>query len=180
MANNKLSDWANIAEIVGGIAIVVSLLVLISQVRGNTAAIRSSTYQNVSDSLTQMADFAVDRELVDLYNRGALGTIQDPVERSQYGLMLVSQIRRFENAYYQRDLIEAGLWEGVQNALDRIVSAPGFEIWWNDEEWHEVFSAEFQAIVEELRSDSSVTSLEATVDRSLTAALGRKMPLVDG
>ena len=48
----KLEKWALIAEVVGGVAIVVSLVVLIFEVRGNTEAVSAATFQNVSDSIS--------------------------------------------------------------------------------------------------------------------------------
>ena len=47
----KLEKWALIAEIVGSFAIVATLIVLIVESRGNTEAIRASTYQAVVDSI---------------------------------------------------------------------------------------------------------------------------------
>ena len=41
----KLEKWALIAEIVGGVAIVVTLIALIVELRGNTGAIRAQTAQ---------------------------------------------------------------------------------------------------------------------------------------
>ena len=38
--NQKLSDWAHIAEIVSGIAIVVTIVVLISEVRSNSGLLQ--------------------------------------------------------------------------------------------------------------------------------------------
>ena len=45
----KLEKWALIAEIIGGIAIVVTLMVLIVEIRGNSAAIRAATATSISD-----------------------------------------------------------------------------------------------------------------------------------
>ena len=44
--NQKLSDWANLAEIVGSFAIVVTLVILIVEVRANTAATEAATRQS--------------------------------------------------------------------------------------------------------------------------------------
>lgn len=45
----KLERWALIAEIIGGIAIVVTLVFLIIEIRGNSAAIRAATATSISD-----------------------------------------------------------------------------------------------------------------------------------
>lgn len=41
----KLERLALLAEVVGGAAIVISLIVLVLEVRQNTAAVRASTYE---------------------------------------------------------------------------------------------------------------------------------------
>ncbi len=45
----RLEKWALIAEIISGIAIVVTLIFLIVEIRGNSAAIRAATTTSISD-----------------------------------------------------------------------------------------------------------------------------------
>jgi hypothetical protein len=42
--NQKLSEWANIAEIMSGIAVLVTLIFLIAGINENTDVVRSSAY----------------------------------------------------------------------------------------------------------------------------------------
>ena len=49
----KLSDWASIAEIVSGIAVVVALVFLVVGIRENTEMARASMYERTFDSLNQ-------------------------------------------------------------------------------------------------------------------------------
>jgi hypothetical protein len=42
----QISDWANIAEIVGALAVTISLVFVGLQVRANTVATQSATYQD--------------------------------------------------------------------------------------------------------------------------------------
>ena len=46
--NQKLSDWASLAEIISGVAVVVSLVVLIAEIRGNTDEVRAATLTNLA------------------------------------------------------------------------------------------------------------------------------------
>lgn len=46
--NQKLSDWASISEIIASIAVVISLVVLIFEVRGNTEALQSTNRQSIA------------------------------------------------------------------------------------------------------------------------------------
>jgi len=45
----KLEKWALVAEVIGGMAIVVTLVFLIIEIRGNSAAIRAATATSISD-----------------------------------------------------------------------------------------------------------------------------------
>jgi len=49
--NQKLSDWASIAEIVSGVAVVVTLVFLVLGIRDNTEATQAATYEGILDSL---------------------------------------------------------------------------------------------------------------------------------
>ena len=51
----KLDKWAQVAEIVGSAAIVVTLLILIFEVRGNTQAIQVSNRQSIATRAQEMA-----------------------------------------------------------------------------------------------------------------------------
>jgi hypothetical protein len=51
--NQKLSDWASIAEIVSGIAVVVSLIFLIAGIRENTEITRAAAYERSIDSFNE-------------------------------------------------------------------------------------------------------------------------------
>jgi hypothetical protein len=51
--NQKLSDWANVAEIVSGVAVVVTLIFLIIGIRENTDITRASMYDRTLDSVNQ-------------------------------------------------------------------------------------------------------------------------------
>jgi hypothetical protein len=46
--SQRLSNWASIAEIVSGVAVVVSLVVLIVEIRGNTDEVRAAALTNIS------------------------------------------------------------------------------------------------------------------------------------
>jgi hypothetical protein len=51
--NQKLSDWASIAEIASGIAVVVSLIFLIVGIRENTEITRAAAYERSVDSFNE-------------------------------------------------------------------------------------------------------------------------------
>lgn len=150
----KLEKLALIAEIVGGAAIVITLIVLIIEVRGNTEAVRAATYQDVADSITSIpAGIASDRDLSRIYLEGLRGDLDDPSDSERFSLITLMQVRRFENAFHQRDRMELSLWEGVRSSLGMLASSRGFGAWWEDNRAR--FSPEFQGLIDGLRSDQS-------------------------
>jgi hypothetical protein len=52
--NQKLSDWASIAEIVSGIAVLVTLVFLVLGIRENTEVTRAMAYDRNIDSLSEV------------------------------------------------------------------------------------------------------------------------------
>ncbi len=51
--NQKLSDWASVAEIVSGAAVVATLVFLVFGIRENTEATRAASYGEILDSLNE-------------------------------------------------------------------------------------------------------------------------------
>lgn len=111
----KLSDWSSIAEIISGIAVVVTLIVLIVEVRDNTEVLRVSAYNDNLDSLNEFgamvsrdADSAriwralISEETVDL----------DEIDRRRLTDWLFILFRNYEKAYFseQSGLIGREEW----------------------------------------------------------------------
>ena len=51
MKTIKLQEWALFAEVLGGIAIVITLIFLVLETRANTNAIQVQTYQSLTAEL---------------------------------------------------------------------------------------------------------------------------------
>ena len=101
--NKKLSHLASIAEIVSGIAVVVTLIMLIAGIRENTAITRAVAYDSQMDSLNEWRqNLSQDEQLSRLYQRFVDGGVAELTEDEQYRLFLVlNQLWGvYENAYY--------------------------------------------------------------------------------
>ena len=57
--NMKLSDWAHVAEIVGAVAVIVTLAYLAVQIEQNTIAVEASTRQGRLDFGRQQAELLI-------------------------------------------------------------------------------------------------------------------------
>ena len=123
----------NYGEFLGAIAVVVTLVYLTVQLRQNTSALRSSTWQAI-----QNAEHAFDQSLASnedaaqLWVRGAangLDSFDDPAERFRCFLIGKQIIDQFQNHHYQyeRGLIDSELWQTwVSQFEDEIANSPGF------------------------------------------------------
>lgn len=94
----KLEKWALIAEVAGGIAIFVSLIVLIVEVRGNTDALRAQTLNAQYQSERQRREILVtnDGGIADILVKSTLGQELDPVERFRLNRYYNSLLEDFE------------------------------------------------------------------------------------
>jgi hypothetical protein len=102
--NQKLSDWASIAEIMSGIAVVVTLLLLFMGVRENTNTTRAAEYGNLIDGILELESNRLnDPELMRLwieFQSGEAFNRNDPNDQ-RLGLYLQMLVRNYEKAFYQ-------------------------------------------------------------------------------
>lgn len=123
----------NFGEFVGSIAVVVTLVYLAVQIRQNTTALKSSTWQAIQD-----AEYAFDQSLATnqdaarIWMKGAangLDSFDDPAERFQCYLIGKQLIDQFQTHHYQheRGLVDAELWQTWVSQFDHgIANSPGF------------------------------------------------------
>ena len=120
MTKRSLQDWASIAEIIGAVAIVMSLIYVAYEVGENTRALQATSRQALGDQ-----DLAFFQTLVDSY---ILERAMDKKRRCEDLTDLeISQLqerqhlnfRIFENAYsqYRIGALEDREWERYQRVV---------------------------------------------------------------
>lgn len=150
----NLERGALIAEIVSGFAIVVTLVILLFEVRGNTEAVQAATYRDVVESIsTIIQERGADADVARVYYAGAAGDELSELDKNRFEALVIANMRRFENAFYQYEIggIEPAQWAGVQTALSAVVRPPGIRAWW--EENHQLYSEGFRELVDELLAE---------------------------
>ena len=147
-----LSYYANLAEIIGTTAIVVSLIYVAVQIRQNTRATRLSAAQNISHELREVtASLANETETAELHLKG-IANIDSlaPAEKHRFYILLSALYRVYENAYYQNreGALDPYVWEGVigQLLITRHSSSSGYQTFWRDRK--QIFSKKFQDFLE--------------------------------
>ena len=142
--NKKLSDWASIAEIVGSVAIVISLIYVGVEINQNTREARASNRQSTSErvqDLTLMV--ATNPLLAEMLTGETDWATVSPVQATQFEYFLIAYLRVSEEAYlqYLDGLLPEASWEaraGITAAFLRSKARPG---WWKENEsfWNPSF-----------------------------------------
>ena len=100
--NQKLSDWASIAEIASGIAVVVTLILLFSGIRDNTEVTRTAMYADALGRLNAFeTEILLDPELVPVYGSYLIGDPSglDSQELERAGLIIAVLFRMLDIAF---------------------------------------------------------------------------------
>lgn len=97
-----IQDWGAIGEIVGAVAVVVTLLYLSLQLRHYSKGLRSSTFHTTMREFNQINISQLDPALAGLLDRGLadLDSLTE-VERSQFGWIMRVYVNIWENLYQQ-------------------------------------------------------------------------------
>ena len=145
-----LDQYANIAEIIGVIIVVVTLLYLSVQVRQNTIALRSSTTHSVQAQIaTNYGLIAADPELMGILLKGmqkpsALSALETGRFMAWWSIALYA----WQNIYYQMlsGAYEKPIFDGFMRLLAGASSSPGFRTVWEQRKF--ILSTDFQEYVE--------------------------------
>jgi hypothetical protein len=123
----KLSDWASVAEILGAIAIVISLYFVGLQLSDGNNETRAATTQSVIDA--EMTFQALVIQYADVWEEGVLGGAPlDPVSTRRaiglYNMAMTLNDNRFQMA-------QSGYFEPSEGAMRQLVVLPFFDTWRN-------------------------------------------------
>ena len=140
-----LSDLANLAEIVGGVAVVVSLVYLAVQVRQNTHSVRSATLQSNTALWNSIISSLGDPGSVQAYAAGLTGKKDiSPLTYTQFFLLCMRIFVAFEDQHFQfrQGILDEETYKGYERSIsEQFLAFPGFRIWW--EQSKDVFSPQF-------------------------------------
>jgi hypothetical protein len=148
-----------IGEIIGAIAVFVTLLYLASQIRQNTKAARSNAVNSSVSSVVDMKKVFVENdEIADLYVRGSSNPDElDEKEWLKYRILLSNIMWASWNVYSQKNLAElnSSVWDSQIPAIHRALMTNGGKRYWA--EFGNEFDDEFRSEVARILSISPKT-----------------------
>ena len=168
-----LDQLGSIGSIISGIAVVISLIYLDIQIRQNTEAGRTSTYQSiVSDFGTMNNNLAGNPELSHMFVY-ALENYHEfnDQEKARISQMFFQIFRMFENMFYQqkKGYLDQDLWIGWKRLMLTYFARPGFQTWW--EHRRVVYAEPFVQFLETEKLDLSVKSYKELTSLEEAASL---------
>jgi hypothetical protein len=98
----------------------------------------------------QIRERGANADVARVYYAGAAGDQLDELETNRFDALVIANMRRFENAFYQYQIggIEPTQWAGVQTALAGVVEPLGIRKWWAGNK--DLYSEDFQQLVDDI------------------------------
>lgn len=150
-------DWGAVSAIAGAFAalfVAMSVVYLALQVKGGTRATRSQTYYLTTAALAEIAAIIANSKELSRIVRIGYETPEslNEDERIQFGYIMISFLRRYENVFFQYEsgLVDEDFWVGHRENLLWVYRRPGVQRLWKDRKHS--FSVGFQEYLK--RSES--------------------------
>jgi len=148
----KLSELASLAEVIGAVAIVISLVYVGIQVSDSTQAGRSAAANETSSAISSWYSAIGSNQqasqvfLDGISNPGSLSR----EETAQFIYLMHGLMLEYQNAYYlsQEGTLEVELQESLTNTILGVKSQPGFLMYW--EQRRGLFKTDFKEYMEDL------------------------------
>lgn len=152
----KLQEYALIAEIVGAVAIVISLLFVGYELRRNTEAFYAQTRQAVLES-SQEELFEWVRNL-DIHNSVIKQGMLTPEEQIKINFFLLAllRVREYSWLQYQDGIIDKRQWDTEAGVIGIVLSSVRTRKWWN-KIGRDNFNPEFSAFIDNYLQDIPVS-----------------------
>jgi len=129
-----LLEWGALGELIGGIAIIVSLIYVGIQVKDNAGAVRSAA-ANDANVATQSwyMQIGSDRQTSELIYEALTSEVAlSNQEEFQFLMMMHGSILAFQNSYLlaEEGTIDFELRESATTAMSGVKELPGFRRYW--------------------------------------------------
>lgn len=143
-----------VSNVVGTVAVSLTVIYLALQIKASTQATYSQTYQFATQALGDMAAIVGDsKERARIFAVGMAdpGQLQKD-EYLQFAYLGISLFRRYENVFfqYQSGMIDDDFWVGHRDNLLWFYHRPGTQVWWQERRLG--FSRKFREFLESTSS----------------------------
>ena len=146
-----LQDWANLAGIIGNVAIIVSLLFVGLQISDTTKEMRAETAHNATAALqTWYNEVGTNEQAAKVFRKGmndASSLSKD--EALQFIMSVHSVMLAYQSIYFLgiEGTLDSDMNIAMSSALEAAVPTQGFRWYWQQRGRH--FTSEFRGFVDQ-------------------------------
>jgi len=156
----NLKKIALLAEIIGGIAIVISLIFVGIQFRENTKATKSATATNTIGAMTSWySDMGNDEQSSALFwNFMVNPDSLSPTQRFQVVMNLHGLWLTFQNSYYlaEEGTLDLRIHKSLTETIYGVKNQPGFQYYWKTRK--SIFFEEFRNYIDNALESDKIAS----------------------
>ena len=150
-----IDTYANIAEIVGVILVVVTFVFLTLQIRQQTKAMKATTIQEVMQ--TELSMMSILAENAAVWEKIIVGAPLKSGEETRKAIIIFNMYMiDTEHRYHQFNtgFLDTQPWEGRLGTLPFVVRVPTFELW-RASPGGQSHAADFLALLDELKREAN-------------------------
>lgn len=149
---HTLQEWANLAEIIGNGAIILSLVFVGLQISDSTKEMRAgAAYDSTVALQTWYNEIGTNEQAAKTFRKG----MSDPAsltkdEAMQFIMCIQSVMLAYQNVYISsvEGTLDAALYKAMISTLEAAVPAPGFAWYWRQRAGY--MTEEFRQFVEQV------------------------------
>jgi hypothetical protein len=150
-----------VGEVLAAAGVIISLLYLAVQIRGDARAKRAATaHDQAVASRDVLLSIANNPGLADLLFRGIRDfAALEGAELPRFSSLLGHMCRNWEDAFFQwtEGHLDLRLWHGFEASIDDFFSYPGLQAWWKTRShWH---AEQFQALIEKKIAEGKAATM---------------------
>lgn len=143
---------ASIAEVIGAVAIVISLIYVGVQVTDSTRAVRSASANETAAAMSSWyLELGTNPQASQIFRAGISNPESlSPDELFQFVMQLQGLNLQFQAAYYlaQEGTLDVELQESLTNTILGVKDQPGFRLYWGQRK--DLFKRDFSEYVDNL------------------------------
>lgn len=153
-----------VAEVIGVIAVVVSLAYLAVQIRQNTKVAKAATRQAIAESTEKLGDDLINnRDMAEIFVKHMSGRKLSPVENLRLQARCYRDMQHWENIHYQfnEGLVSRDQWLGFRKNLVTLLTIDAYRDYWQHEASHysDAFQTEIASILDQSDISGESTSI---------------------
>jgi hypothetical protein len=146
-----------IAETLGAIGVIASLVYLATQIRQSRDQMRAATYQQMQATITDRVCWASQSPEIEEAVRLGLRDFErlSDEDAFRFNLWASAVTMACENSHYQYriGMLDEDRWQNHRSAVELSFGSPGFAQWWRSNPPTPGSSPEFIALVEEILAE---------------------------